>query len=38
MRSERSFGTLTIPSRLRAGWDGEEPFFDAEVTGARLLA
>ena len=38
VHAERSFGGVTIPSRLTAGWghgtDRWSPFFEAEVTGA----
>ena len=41
VHEERSFGTLTVPSRLSAGWGhgtGEfDPFFEAEVTSLALM-
>lgn len=40
VHAERTFGGVTIPSRLTAGWghgtDRWSPFFEAEVTGALV--
>jgi hypothetical protein len=42
VHAERTFGTLTVPSRLTAGWghgtDGWAPFFRSEVTALELVA
>ena len=39
--AERSFGDLTIPSRVRVGWwfgtERYEPFFEAAITEARII-
>jgi hypothetical protein len=41
VHAERTFGGVTVPSRLTAGWwhgtDRWAPFFEAEVTGLALV-
>jgi len=41
VEAERTFGALTVPSRLTAGWghgtDGWAPFFKCEVTSLALV-
>lgn len=41
VHAEQTFGAVTVPSRLTAGWghgtDRWTPFFDCEVTGVELV-